>query len=198
LEAVSRMDHRGAEWKRDTPMAQILIIDDDFDFADLTRRRVERMGFDVKVHVGARGAMDQLLHGRFSLVMLDVKMPDIDGPAVIQMIRTLGTGDTKVMFYSSSDNHELRRLAEEHGAQGYLNKNATTDELEFRLRQLLGAPAAERKLSTNASRRLSWSSLAPGQVNRLERNPTDSPARGRIPNTSAPPTSRQRGEGSKR
>jgi DNA-binding response OmpR family regulator len=179
-------------------MAQILIIDDDFDFADLTRRRVERMGFDVKVHVGARGAMDQLLHGSFTLVILDVKMPDFDGPAVIQMIRTLGTGHTKVMFYSSSDSHELRRLAEQHGAQSYLNKNATTDELEFRLRQLLGAPAAERKVTANAARGPAWSSLAPAQVNRIERRSTGSPARARVPNTSAPPTSRQRGEGRKR
>jgi DNA-binding response OmpR family regulator len=154
-------------------MNKILIIDDDFDFADLTRRRIERLGFEVKVHVGARGAMDQLLHGSYALVILDVKMPDIDGPAVIRMIRTLGTGQMKVMFYSSSDNHELRRLAEEHGAQSYLNKNATTEELEFRLRQLLGAPGGERKTL-------------------FEKTPSGGPTRARVPNTSAPPGSRRR------
>jgi DNA-binding response OmpR family regulator len=153
-------------------MARILIIDDDFDFADLTRRRIERLGFDVKVHVGARGAMEQLLHGGFALVILDVKMPDIDGPAVIRMIRTLGTGQMKVMFYSSSDNHELRGLAEEHGAQSYLNKNATTEELEFRLRQLLGSPGGGRKTARSSS-------------------PVT--AHARVLNTSAPPGSRKRG-----
>jgi DNA-binding response OmpR family regulator len=170
-------------------MTRILIIDDDFDFADLTRRRVERLGFEVKVHVGARGAMDLVLHGGFTLVMLDVRMPDLDGPAVIRMIRTLGTAQLKVMFYSSSDNAELRRLAEEHGAEGYLNKQATTEELEFRLRQLLGAPRAERK-AADAPRMHPWSSgPAPRLSNGLDRNRSGSPAR--APTTAVPGTRRR-------
>jgi CheY-like chemotaxis protein len=169
-------------------MTKILIIDDDLDFAELTRRRIERLGFDVKLHVGPRGAMDQLLHGGFDLVMLDVKMPDIDGPAMIRMIRTLGTGQIKVLFYSSSDNHELRRLAEEHGAQGYLNKSATTEELEVRLRQLLGPPRVERRTATNSSIRV-FSSGPP-----LQRpHPSSSPIRARVPTTSAPHGGRRRG-----
>jgi CheY-like chemotaxis protein len=173
-------------------MTRILIIDDDLDFADLTRRRVERLGFDVKVHVGARGAMEQLLHGGFSLVILDVKMPDFDGPAVIRMIRTLGTGKVKVMFYSSSDNSELRRLAEEHGAQGYLNKQATTEELEFRLRELVGAPCAERK-AVEATQVHPWSSSpAPRPSTGRLRGPSGSPSLSRMPATSAPPATRRR------
>ena len=60
-----------------------------------------------------------------------------------------GTGDIKVMFYSSSDTQELRKLAEQHGAQGFLTKTASTGELEFRVRELLGGPR-----SSKASQRL--------------------------------------------
>ncbi len=167
-------------------MTRILIIDDDFEFADLTRRRIERLGFDVKLNVGARGAMDQLLHGGFALVVLDLKMPDIDGPAMIRMIRTLGTGQIKVMFYSSSDNSELRQLAQQHGADTYLNKSATTEELEFRLRQLLGPPRAERRANGSTSPRSIVSGIAPRWT------PSGSPARARAPSTVVPPGSRRR------
>ena len=125
-------------------MSKILIIDDDLDFGDLTRRRLSRMGFDVKLHAGAHGAMDLLLRDGFDLVILDVKMPGLDGTEVIKMIRTR-TGHVCVMFYSSSDSTELRRLADAHGAQGYLTKTATMGELEFRVRALLGESRAPRK-----------------------------------------------------
>jgi DNA-binding response OmpR family regulator len=119
-------------------MSKILIIDDDLDFGDLTQRRLSRMGFEVKLHAGAHGAMDPLLRDGFDLVILDVKMPGLDGTEVIKMIRTLRTGHLSVLFYSSSDTTELRRLADAHGAQGYLTKTATMAELEFRVRALLG------------------------------------------------------------
>jgi two-component system copper resistance phosphate regulon response regulator CusR len=85
------------------------------------------------------------LRDGFDLVILDVKMPGLDGTEVIKMIRTLRTGHVCVMFYSSSDSTELRRLADAHGAQGYLTKTATTTELEFRVRALLGEARAPRK-----------------------------------------------------
>jgi DNA-binding response OmpR family regulator len=130
-------------------VGKILILDDDVAFGDLTRRRLERQGFSAQLHAGVHGAMDSLLRGGFDLVILDVKMPGLTGTDVIKLIRSSSTGHIKVMFYSSSDTHELRRLAEQHGAQGYLTKTASAGELEFRVRELLGEP---RSLSKNAPR----------------------------------------------
>lgn len=123
-------------------MTKILIIDDDLDFGDLTRRRLLRMGFDAKLHGGSSGVMDLLLRDEFGLVILDVNMPGLAGPDVMKMIRTLRTGQVKVMFYSSADSHELRRLSEQHEADGYLTKTATMPELELRIRDLLQSRSA--------------------------------------------------------
>ncbi|HWO13353.1 MAG TPA: response regulator [Polyangiaceae bacterium] len=125
-------------------MASILILDDDVAFGDLTRRRLERQGFSVQLHGGVHGAMNALLRAKFDLVILDVKMPGMTGPDVIKLIRGSNTGDVKVMFYSSSDALELRRLADQHGAQGYITKMASTDELEIRVREVLGEPRSRR------------------------------------------------------
>lgn len=128
---------------------KVLIIDDDLDLGELTRRRLQRMGYDAKLHAGSRGAMDLLLHEAFDLVILDVNMPGLSGPEVMKMIRTVKSGHIKVMFYSSAETHELRRLTDEHGADGYLSKGATTQEFEFRVRDLVrvGEP---RSRSTDA------------------------------------------------
>ena len=125
-------------------MSKVLILDDDHAFGDLTRRRLERQGFEVQLHASAHPAMDSLLRGGFDLVILDVKMPGLTGTDVIQLIRRSSNGNIKVMFYSSSDTHELRKLAEQHGAQGFLTKAASAGELEFRVRELVGAPRSSK------------------------------------------------------
>jgi DNA-binding response OmpR family regulator len=125
-------------------VSKILILDDDHAFGDLTRRRLERQGFSVQLHASAHGAMDSLLRGGFDLVILDVKMPGLTGTDVIQLIRRSSNGDIKVMFYSSSDTQELRKLAEQHGAQSFLTKTASAGELEFRVRELVGGPRSSK------------------------------------------------------
>lgn len=126
-------------------MSKILILDDDVNFGFLTKRRLERVGMDVQLHHEAPLAMDSLLRGKFDLVILDVKMPGLTGTDVIKLIRNTSNAHVKVMFYSSSDTHELRRLADQHQAQGFLTKTASTQELEFRVRELLGEPRSARK-----------------------------------------------------
>lgn len=118
-------------------LCKVLVIDDDLAFGELTLRRLRRMGYQAKLHAGSRGAMDLLLHERFDLVVLDLNMPGLGGAEVMKMIRTVRSGKIKVMFYSSADTPELRRISELSGADGYLSKGASTQELEFRVRDLL-------------------------------------------------------------
>jgi DNA-binding response OmpR family regulator len=122
-------------------MSNVLVIDDDLDLADLTRRRLQRMGLTAKVHAGSRGAMGLLLHDEFDLVILDLNMPGLGGPEVMKMIRMVRPSGIKVMFYSSADPSELRRVTELHGADSYLSKSATAQEFEFRVRDLLRSGA---------------------------------------------------------
>jgi DNA-binding response OmpR family regulator len=116
----------------------ILVVDDDVSFGELTCRRLERLDYQAKLHPGSRGVLTELLDPRVAAVILDVKMPGLTGPELMQMIRTSLNRQMKVLFYSSADTSELRALALEHGADGYLNKSASLKELEIRLQELLG------------------------------------------------------------
>lgn len=113
---------------------QILVVDDDVSFGELTCRRLERLGYQAKLLPGARGVLTELVANRFAAVILDVNMPTLSGPELMQSIRQRSV---KVMLYSSTDPMDLRNLARDHGADAYLNKSASTKELEVRLREML-------------------------------------------------------------
>lgn len=113
---------------------QILVVDDDVSFGELTCRRLERLGYQAKLLPGARGVLTELVANRFAAVILDVNMPTLSGPELMQSIRQRAV---KVMLYSSTDPMDLRNLARDHGADAYLNKSASTKELEVRLREML-------------------------------------------------------------
>jgi DNA-binding response OmpR family regulator len=112
----------------------ILVVDDDVSFGELTCMRLERLGYQTKLLPGARGVLTELVGNQFAAVILDVNMPTLSGPELMQSIRHRGI---KVMLYSSTDTSDLRNLARDHGADAYLNKSATTKELEVRLREML-------------------------------------------------------------
>lgn len=113
---------------------QILVVDDDVSFGELTCRRLERLGYQAKLLPGARGVLTELVANRFAAVILDVNMPTLSGPELMKSIRQRAV---KVMLYSSTDPMDLRNLARDHGADAYLNKSASTKELEVRLREML-------------------------------------------------------------
>ncbi len=119
---------------------RVLVIDDDVAFAELTRRRLERLGYEVSVHNTGIGVMERLLRNPFDLVLLDVNMPGLRGPEVAGMIRAARGSQLKVVFYSSTDSVELRALANKHQADGYISKSATGNELDLRLAEVMQNP----------------------------------------------------------
>ncbi|HEX2730413.1 MAG TPA: response regulator [Polyangiaceae bacterium] len=123
---------------------QILVVDDDVAFGELTCRRLERLGYVPKLIPGARGVLSEVVSNNFAAVLLDVNMPALSGPELMQSIRSR---PVKVMLYSSTDTSDLRSLAHAHGADAYLNKSASSKELEIRLREmLLGAKMSDPTL----------------------------------------------------
>jgi GAF domain-containing protein/DNA-binding response OmpR family regulator len=62
--------------RRDLP---VLVVDDDADFRDLTRRMLEREGYTVVEAVNGRAALDRLRDTAPGVILLDLMMPEMDG-----------------------------------------------------------------------------------------------------------------------
>ena len=108
----------------------ILIIDDDESYASMTQQRLERAGYVVSLHIGPFGATKAASQLGIDLVLLDVFMPGLSGPQLLDVMRQNQTvARAKVIFYSSMDPGPLRALAEEHRADGFVPKSAERHEL---------------------------------------------------------------------
>jgi len=69
-------------------MARILVIDDDRDFVDMTRRVLEAAEFDMDEALTPESALERLRAETFDLVILDVMMPaGYEGFEVARAIR---------------------------------------------------------------------------------------------------------------
>lgn len=104
------------------------MVDDDENFRELARQRFERRGHVVELCAGAFGVLQMVRTGDYDVVVLDVNMPSLQGTKILDMIRADGT-DAKVVLASSIDEAELALLAQKHGADAYIYKGASRDEM---------------------------------------------------------------------
>ncbi len=118
-------------------MATILIVDDDPSFGSMLRQRLARGGHRVDFHQGAFGTLNKLKHG-YDMLVIDVYMPALDGTRLIQEIRrTPEFSGLKIVLASSMDEGPLAAHAKQHGANGYLWKAASSDEIMATINAIL-------------------------------------------------------------
>jgi two-component system, OmpR family, response regulator ChvI len=82
---------------------RVLLVDDEPDVVYLVKRGLERDGFEVDGYTDPMLALQNFKDGIYHLLLLDVKMPKIDG---IELFNRIYKEDykIKVCFFSASDN----------------------------------------------------------------------------------------------
>ena len=68
-------------------MIKIMLVDDNPDVADLFSEILTEAAFSVDVFTTGRAALNSCVSVRYAMVIADINMPDIDGLALLQMIR---------------------------------------------------------------------------------------------------------------
>ncbi|RMG51331.1 MAG: response regulator, partial [Acidobacteria bacterium] len=68
---------------------RVLVVDDETSIVTLLTTVLTREGFEVEgVHDG-RSALQRIESGSFDHILLDIKMPDLDGKQIYQLVRNL-------------------------------------------------------------------------------------------------------------
>lgn len=104
---------------------QVMVVDDHQVSRQLSRSLLEREGCHVHTVASGEEALQAALEHRYALILLDVRMPDLEGPEVLQRLRASGV-ETPVVWFTA-DAVDVERLASR--AQGILRKPFRTEEL---------------------------------------------------------------------
>ncbi len=122
-------------------MTEVLVIEDDEAIADLLRRGLTYEGYMVSVaHDGTQG----LLLARDAppdLVVLDLMLPGLDGLEVCRRLRA--AGDVPILVLTARGTVSDRIAGLDSGADDYMVKPFSVDELLARVRALLRRAAPE-------------------------------------------------------
>jgi class 3 adenylate cyclase len=101
----------------------ILVVDDNADNRDMLARRLRRQGYEVLTADGGQAALDTLARAPVDLLLLDVMMPDIDGYAVLQRVKSdPALRDVPVVMISALDEMDSVVRCIKLGADDYLGK----------------------------------------------------------------------------
>jgi putative two-component system response regulator len=107
---------------------ELLIVDDDERLLQSEERIVSYQGYSCDGARDANTAREQLEHGSYDLVLLDVNMPGESGMELLSHIRS-DHPDVAVLMVTGEDSTELALTAIELGAYGYLVKPVGAGEL---------------------------------------------------------------------
>jgi CheY-like chemotaxis protein len=116
-----------------------LVIDDEPDIAELIAEMLTRQGFAAEVATSGEEALAELRRGSYDLVLSDVRMPDLDGPALLRRLQRDWPALATRLIFVTGDTLGL-------GAGSVLDK--------------LGRPVIEKPISPEDIRRVIHATLA--------------------------------------
>lgn len=121
---------------------RLLLAEDDRDLAHWLSKALTQLGFVVDCVAEGQAADHLLQNENYTLVVLDIAMPRMDGLTVLQRLRARGQG-IPVLLLSAYSEVADRVQGLNAGADDYLAKPFELDELDARLRALLRRSAGQ-------------------------------------------------------
>ena len=120
-------------------MISVLLVDDEPAYLDTLSKRLRKRDFQVTIATGAVEALNALTETPIDVVLLDVKMPKIDGLTALGLIKQAHP-QVEVILHTGHASLEASAASLELGAFDYVLKPAVLDELIYKIED-----AARRK-----------------------------------------------------
>lgn len=126
---------------------KVLLVDDERDFRETLAKRLRRRDIEADSVGSATEALDWLREHTADAVVLDVKMPGMDGIEALRHIADEHPG-VAVLMLSGHANVETAMRGLELGAFDYLMKPVDIEELVFKLQDACEHKALKGKTAT--------------------------------------------------
>jgi DNA-binding response OmpR family regulator len=120
------------------PQEKILVVDDELHIRQAVQAALESEGYQVQTAENGREGVEKCRAWRPALVILDVRMPVMDGHlASIEIKYDEQLKNTKVVFLTANADEDSRSLGLGHGAETYMTKPFKVDDLLRRIDEIL-------------------------------------------------------------
>ncbi len=114
---------------------RVFIAEDERDLNQIIVQKLTAEGYSVDACYNGKEAIDILSYTDYDAVILDIMMPEADGFAVLNSLRSSGK-TTPVLFLTARDAVSDRVKGLDSGANDYLIKPFSIEELAARLRAM--------------------------------------------------------------
>lgn len=116
--------------------ARILIAEDEANIVESLSYILQRADFEVDVASDGLDALDRLRRSRFSALILDIMMPEMNGFDVLRAVRAdRELAGLPVIVLTAKGQARDRKVAEEIGATAFITKPFSNADVVERVRQ---------------------------------------------------------------
>ena len=122
-------------------MEKILCVDDDPRLLHLYQEELSEEGYIVIVAQDGKQAMDKLKEERPQMVVLDIRMPTMDG---IEILNTMLGKNRQIPIILNTAYPQYRDNFMTWGAEAYVIKSSDLAELKQKIRQVLDRKRSAR------------------------------------------------------
>ena len=117
---------------------RILLIDDSVITLEMEKAVLEARGYEVRAASTLMEFEQTLLSWRPHVILTDIHMPEAKGTDICRTLKgEYNTQDIPIVLFSSLNDDELEKLAEQVGADGYLSKAHGLDALGEKVDELV-------------------------------------------------------------
>lgn len=117
-------------------MMKILLLEDDYLYKISIKEFLEELAFKVDNFDNGDDALDAIYENKYDLLLLDIRVPGMDGFTLIENIRNEGLVTPVLILTSLTDISNLSK-GYELGCNDYLKKPFDLIELRYRIEQLV-------------------------------------------------------------
>jgi len=110
-------------------MIKIVVVDDEVEICDFVKNFFKERNFEVFTAYNGEEALNLIEAENPEIILLDVKMPVMDGIEVLKEIRKRNKPG-KVIMVTAVEDSEKAEEAKSHGAAGYITKPLSLEQLE--------------------------------------------------------------------
>ena len=104
----------------------VLLVEDEKKTGEMLKQALESVDINVDWAQDGQAALNEIEKGKYDLIILDLKLPEISGEEVLQGIRKVDPYVEVIIYTNYQDPPVMKHLID-LGIEGYINKGADAD-----------------------------------------------------------------------